>query len=142
MEVKKRLKTTSFIDLQFSLKREYETRTLPPIELHRFSENLIDWPEFIENFRSRVHFKRTFDDNLRMERLCNVLDGEAKCVMEAIGKSGRFYVTALKTLKRDFGNPLLVSHAKLKLLFDQPQIKRADRISLRRSHQHLKTDNT
>ena len=77
-----------------------------------------------------------------MKRLCSVLDGEAKRVMEAIGKSGRFYATALKTLKRDFGNPLLVSHAKLKLLFDQPQIKSADRISLRRSHQHLKTDNT
>ena len=40
------LKTTSFIDLQFSLKREYETRTLPPIELHRFSGNPINWPDF------------------------------------------------------------------------------------------------
>ena len=77
-----------------------------------------------------------------MERLCSVLDGEAKRVIEAIGKSGRFYATALKTLKRDFGNPLLVSHAKLKLLFDQPQIKGADRMSLRRFHQHLKINNT
>ena len=135
-------KTTSFVVLQFSLKQEYETRTLPPIELRQFSGNPVDWPEFIENFRSRVHFKTTFDDNLRMERLCSVLDGEAKRVIETIGKSGRFYVTALKTLKRDFGNPLLVSHAKPKLLFDQTQIKGVDRMSLPRFHQHLKIHNT
>ena len=59
-------KATSFADLQFSLKQEYETRTLPPIELRRFSGNSVDWPEFIENFCSRVHFKTTFDGNLKM----------------------------------------------------------------------------
>ena len=44
----------------------------------------------------------------------------------------------MKTLKRDFGNPLLISHVKFKLLFDQPQFKSADRISLRRFRQRLK----
>ena len=71
-----------------------------------------------------------------MERLCSVLYGEAKRVIETIGNTGRFYATALKTLKRDFGNPLLILHAKLKLLFDQSQIKSTDRISLQRFHQH------
>ena len=77
-----------------------------------------------------------------MERLCSFLDGEATRIIAAVGKRGRFYATALKTLKRDFRNPLLVSHAKLKLLFDQPQIKSADRICLRRFHQQLKIYNT
>ena len=104
---------------------------LTPIKLRRFNGNPVDWAEFIENFRSRVHFKTTFDDNLRMERLRSVQDGEAKRVIEAIGKSGRFCATALKTLKNDLGNPLLVSQAKPKLLFDQILIKSADRISLR-----------
>ena len=44
---------------------------------------------------------------------------ETKWVNEAIGNTRRFYATALKTLKCDFGNSLLISHAKLKLLFDQ-----------------------
>ena len=70
-----------------------------------------------------VYLKSTFDDNLRMERLCSVFYGEAKRVIQTTGNSGRFYVTVLKTFKRDFGNPYLISHAKLKLLFDQPQIK-------------------
>ena len=38
-----------------------------------------------------------------------------------------FYATALKPLKREYGNPLLVSHLKLKKLFNQPQIKNQDR---------------
>ena len=56
-----------------------------------------------------------------MEKTCSDLFGEA---------TG----TALKTLKRDFGNPILISHAKLTLLFDQSQIKNADMISLQRFH--------
>ena len=120
------------------MKQDYETRNLPPIELRRLSGNPCEWPEFIENFRTRVPLKLTFDDNLRMEGLCSVLYGEAKRVIETIGNTGCFYATALKTLKRDSGNPLLISHAKLKLLFDQPQIKSTDGISLRRFHQQLK----
>ena len=76
-----------------------------------------------------------------MERLCSVLYVEVKRVIKIIGTTGRFYATALKTLKRDFGNPLLISHARLKFLFDQPQIKSTDRISLRRFHQQLKINN-
>ena len=132
---------TSSVNLHFVLKQDYEIRNLPPIELRRFSRNPCEWPEFIEKFRTRVHLKSTFDDNLRMERLCSVLYGEAKRVIETIGNTRRFYATALKTLKRGFGNPLLISHTKLKLLFDQPQIKSADRISLRRFHQQLKINN-
>ena len=58
-----------------------------------------------------------------MERLCSVLFGEAKRVIETIGNTRRFYAAALKTLKRDFGNPLLISHAKLKLYFINPKLK-------------------
>ena len=76
-------KTTSFVNLQFSLKQEYEMRTLPPIKLHQFSGNPIGWPEFIKNFHSMVHFKTTFDDNLRMERLCSILDREAKRIIRS-----------------------------------------------------------
>ena len=119
------------------MKQDHETRNLPPIELRRLSGNPCKWPEFIENFRTGVPLKLTFDDNLRMERLCSVLYGEAKRVIETIGNTGCFYAIALKTLRLDFGNPLLISHAKLKS-FDQPQIKSTDGISLRRFHQQLK----
>lgn len=60
-----------------------------------------------------------------MEMLGSVLYGESKRVIKTIGNTGPFYATAMETLKRDFWNPLLISHAKLKLLFDQPPIKSA-----------------
>ena len=66
-----------------------------------------------------------------MERLLSVLKGEAKKLVESIGKSGIFYATALKTLKRDFGNAFTVAYMKTKLLFDKPQLKHNDRISLK-----------
>ena len=132
---------TSSVNLHFTLKQDYEAQNLASIELRHFNGNPCEWPEFIENFRTRVHLKSTFDDKLRMERLCSVSNGETKKVIETIGNTGLFYATALKTLKRDFGNSLLISRVKLKLLFDQSQIKNTDRISLRRFHQQLKINN-
>ena len=61
--------------------------------------------------------------------------------MKSIGTSGTFYATALKTLKRDFGDKFLISHLKLKNLLDQFQIKGSDRITLRQYHHQLKTFN-
>ena len=43
-----------------------------------------------------------------------VLDGDAKRTAAAVGHSGLFYASALKLLKQDFVNPLVVSHKKVK----------------------------
>ena len=96
-----------------------------------FDGNPSCWPEFIENFKIMVHLKTTFNDTIRMERLLSVLKGEAKRSVEYIGRNGIFYATTLKCLKREFGNPNVITHLKLKSLFDQPQIKAADRASLK-----------
>ena len=66
-----------------------------------------------------------------MERLLSVLRVEAKKSVESIGRIGKFYASTLKCLKREFGNPNVVNHLKSKSLFDQPQIKAADRASLK-----------
>ena len=50
---------------------------------------------------------------MRMTRLLSLLDGDAKKAIFSIGSNGIFYATALKTLKRDLGNPLLVAHERL-----------------------------
>ena len=112
---------------------------MPATELHRFNGDPSNWPDFIENFKRRVHSKSTFSDDMRMERLISVLDGEAKRTVQAIGQNGIFYASAMKALKRDFGNPIVVSHAKLKAIFDQPQITNNNKISLRSYQQQLKS---
>ncbi|XP_066921098.1 uncharacterized protein [Clytia hemisphaerica] len=122
-----------------ALRYEFESKTLPIIELTKFNGDSAKWPEFIENFSRRVHFKLSFTDNDRIERLLSVLTGEARKGVECIGTSGIFYATALKSLKRDFGNATVVTHAKLKLLLDKPQLVSNDRAALKRFHQQLKS---
>ena len=78
-----------------------------------FDGNQTKWPEFIENFKKRVHNKISFTNTMRMERLLSVLKGEAKRVVEGKGTNGIFYSTALKLLKREFGNLVVVRHLKM-----------------------------
>ena len=119
-----REKETS-LNLINTLHQELEPRNLPIVNLVLFEGNLCNWPEFIY-FKSRVHFRRSFSDNMRMERRPSVLKGGAKKSVESNGKSGIFHATVLKTLKRDFGNAFTVAYMKTKLLFDKPQLKHND----------------
>ena len=65
---------------------------------------------------------RSFTDSMQMERLLSVLNGEAKRTVSSVGRNSIFYAAALKTLKRNFGNPQLVTFLKSKLVLDLPQI--------------------
>ena len=123
------------LSIGLALKQEYECRKLPPTALRQFGGNPSEWPEFISNFRNRIHEKVSFKDSMRMKRLLSALEGEAKkiCGCEAI-----FYATALKSLKQDFANPVLASHLKIISIFDQPQIKINDKIRLRKYNSKLR----
>ena len=123
--------------MHFVLKEEIG-RTLSSIDLTKFDGNPSKWPEFIDNFKTRVHNKAKFIDLVRMERLISVLEGDAKKAICSIGTQSIFYATALKTLKRDFGNPVVVAHLKIKSLFDAPQIYANDRVGSCQFHQQLK----
>lgn len=96
------------------------------MELRQFEGNPSEWPEFISNFCV------SFNDSKRMERLLSALEDETKKSVESIGCKGIFYATALKSWKRDFGSPVLVSHWKIKSIFDQPH----------QYHQKIKITNT
>ena len=108
------------VNIHLALQQEYECQQLPPTELCHFKGNPSEWPEFISSFKNRVHNKISFNNNMRTEQLMSVLEGEAKRSVESIGCNGIFYATALKSLKRDFGNPVLVPHLKIMALLDQP----------------------
>ena len=118
---------------------ELESENLLPIEPTRFDRDHCKWPDFIQDFRNRVHKKRSFTNDIRMERLISVLDGDAKRAVTAVGHSGLFYASALKLLKQDFRNPLVVFYKKVKAVLDQPQIHLNDKTSLRRYHQVLRS---
>ena len=73
-----------------------------------------------------------------MTRLISLLDGDPKKAVQLTGSNGLLYASALKSLKRDFGNPLLVATLCMKILFDKAQINGRDKMSLREHHQQLK----
>ena len=79
---------------------------------------------------------------MRMERLLIALKGEAKRAVKGIGTNDIFYLTTLKLLKREFGNPLVDNHLKMKELFELPPITGNDRTSLRQYYQIVKCNNT
>ena len=79
----------------------------------------------------------SFNDSLRVDHLMNSVDGEAKKSVKTVGTNGYLYATALKVLKKEFGNPLVVLHLKLKKLFDQKKINIKDKLRLRSFHQQL-----
>ena len=60
-----------------------------------------------------------------------MLDGKAKRVVTSFGQSGIFYASAPKTLKRNLGNPVVVSYMKLKTVLDLPQLPPNDYNGLR-----------
>ena len=65
--------TSENITVTAALQQELETRQLPPIDLIQFDGNPLNWPEFIQNFKERVHLKKSFSDSMRMERLLSVI---------------------------------------------------------------------
>ena len=56
-----------------------------------------------------------------MIRLLSVLNGEVKCLIEVIHSNKIFYAAALGTLKRDFGNQLVIAYSRLFSVFDNAQ---------------------
>ena len=73
--------------------------------------------------------KRLFSDSLRIERPLSAPDGEAKLVVSTIGRNGIFYASALKPLKKEFGNPYTVAHWKFKAVLNQDQISPEDTVT-------------
>ena len=124
--------------MQQVLQREFESWNLPPTDLKRFDGNIKLWPEFIENFYSKVHRMASCDNNLKMDQFLSLLNGDAERLIQLIGSSAFFYSTILKALKCDYGNPITVSHLRVKSHFELPSIKNNDRIALLNFHQKLR----
>ena len=74
-----------------------------------------------------------------MERLLSVLDGETKQAVISIGRNGLFYAKEIKTLKSNFGNPMVVSFLKLISVLNFPQITNENCVGLRAFHEQLKS---
>ena len=65
---------------------------------------------------------------------------ESKRTVISVDRNGLFYATAMKTIKSNFGNPMVASFLKLKSVLDLPQIIiNENRAGLRAFYQQLRS---
>ena len=133
---------SSLADSGIALLRAQEKQRLPPLELFKFTGKLIEWPKCIESFRDQIHNNTTLTDSDRMSYLFQNLGGEAKKTVESLGVTGHSYPTALKTLKRQFGNPSSVASAYLNNMLDNSCVSPNDRQALRDYYYQVKACTT
>ena len=122
--------------------RAQEQQRLPTLELFKFTGKPIDWPKFIERFRDQIHNKTKLADSDRMAYLFQNLDGEAKKAVESLGVTGHSYAAALKTLKRQFGNPNSVATAYLSNMLESTLVSSNNRQALRDYYYQVKACTT
>ena len=79
-------KEETTLNLINTLHHELETRNLPIVNLVSFERNPCNWPKFIANIKSRIHFKQSFSDNMPKARLPSVLKGEVKNWLRVLAK--------------------------------------------------------
>lgn len=70
-----------------SLQVELEAKDLPRIELIRFDGDYCKLQYFIKKCKSQLRTKRSFTDDIGMERLRNVLNGDTKHAVTEVGHS-------------------------------------------------------
>ena len=104
---------SSLTDSDIGLLRAQEQQRLPPLELFKFTGKPIEWRKFIERCREQIHNKARLTDSDRMSYLFQN-SGEAKKAVESLGVTDHSFPPAIKTLKRQFGNPSSLALAHLK----------------------------
>ena len=107
------------------------SKDIPAVTLTKFDGNPLNYVEFIEKFKLQIHDKPHLSDNIRMMQLKGHLTGIAERALCGIGSHGSMYVTALKTIKEQFGQQSLIARAFINRLTYGNKINNRDKTALR-----------
>ena len=88
-------------------------KSIPRLELPRFSGDPLEWPQFISLFKCLVH-DQPLTDTQRMTYLQRALTGNAKRAIGGMLNHGHLYKAALTELEEQFGNEEFVAGAFMK----------------------------
>ena len=100
-------------------------KSIPRLELPRFSGDPLEWPQFISLFKCLVH-DQPLTDTQRMTYLQRALVGNAKRAIRGMLNHGHLYKAALTELEEQFGNEELVAGAFMKTVLDHPIVAEGD----------------
>ena len=107
------------------------SRDIPNITLTKFSGDPLDYADFIDRFKIHIHDKPHLTDDMRMIQLKMHVSGDADRAISGLGSKGIMYVTALRTIKEQFGQPSVIARALVNNLTKGEKIGRSDRRKLR-----------
>ena len=124
------LSTSPGRKVQEQLKSEKEEspafmKSLPRLELPRFSGNPLEWPHFISMFKCLVHDMPPTDTQ-RMTYLQRALIGDAKRAIGGMLNHGNLSRNALLELEEQFGNEETIAEAYLQTIFNHLQVTEDD----------------
>ena len=105
-------------------------KSIPRLELARFSGDPLEWPQFISLFKCLVH-DQPLTDTQRMTYFQRALTGNAKKAIGGMLNHGHLYKAALTELEEQFGNEVLVAGAFMKTAFDHSVVVEGDVAQLR-----------
>ena len=100
-------------------------KSIPRLELPRFSGDPLEWLQFISLFKCLVH-DQPLSDTQKMTYLQRALAGNAKKAVGGMLKHGHLYKAALTELEKQFRNEELVAGAFMKTVFDHPEVAEGD----------------
>ena len=101
-------------------------RSVPQIQLPKFSGKAIEWPQWIGLFKTLIHDQRGLSNSEKLAHLQSSLTGIAKQAVEGMLFDGELYPAALQTLMERFGREGDIVNANLSAVFSIPPMKEID----------------
>ena len=101
-------------------------RSVPQIQLPKFSGKAIEWPQWIGLFKTMIHDHRSLSNSEKLAHLQSSVTGIAKQAVEGMLFDGDLYPAALQTLVERFGREGDIVNANLSAVFRIPPMKEID----------------
>ena len=117
-------------DISLTQQRLAYNQTLPPIQFQRFSGTPAEFPLFKQRFNRIVMLREDMDDDDKMARLPQFLDGEAKQVVSGLESITGGVHQALQILEQRYGRPCMIVSSVVTNLVKGPPISNSDKVAL------------
>lgn len=101
-------------------------RSVPQIQLPKFSGKAIEWPQWIGLFKTLIHDQRGLSNSEKLAHLQSSVTGPAKQAVEGMLFDAQLYPVALQTLMDRFGREEDVVNGNLSTVFSVPPMKDID----------------
>ena len=119
-------------DISMTQQKLVYNQSLPPIQFQRFSGTPAEFPLFKQRFKRIVMSREDMDDDSKMTRLLQFLDGKAKQAVSGLETVPGGVHQALQILENRYGRPCVIVGSVVTNLVKGPPIISSDKVALRK----------